>query len=102
MSAARDAMIASLLPPALELMTAFTQSKDDPAFYWQAMQRVIGDAMSTDDPARGMAEVVFGLSALSGILLDQLSDTTGSEQSDLLAAVHRAYLLPAKTPDNQD
>jgi hypothetical protein len=88
----RDQMLAGLLPPALELMTAFTQSDDDPGFFWQAVQRVLGEALADANPGRAMAEVTFGLSALSGILLDQLADATGRDRTEILADVHRIYL----------
>jgi len=37
---------------------------------------------------------MFGLSALAGILLHELSDATGSDQRELLSRIHRTYLLP--------
>jgi hypothetical protein len=98
-TADRDKMVAGVLPPALELMTAFTDSEEDPGFYWAAVQRVIGEALSGADPAKAMMEVLFGLSALSGILLDQLSEATGTTERDLLSEVYRSYLLPGQSPD---
>ena len=85
-------MIAGMLPPALEVMTAFTQSRDDPSFFWQAVQRVIGEPLGGGDPAEAMAGLTFGLSALSGILLEQVAEATGRDQLQVLADIHRSYL----------
>jgi hypothetical protein len=85
-------MLAAVLPPALELMTAFTASDDDPDFFWQAMRRVVGESLTGADPGQAVAELVFGLSALSGILLDQLAEQSHRDRNALLADLHRAYL----------
>lgn len=91
MSAKRDQLITQVLLPALEVMTAFTHSRGDPAFYWQAIQRVLTDNNGTDN-ATTVTQLTFGLSALAGILLDDLSATTGQEPAEILASVHRRYL----------
>ena len=85
MSAGREEMIAGVLPPALEVMTAFTQSSDDPGFFWQAIQRVLGEPQEGGDPGEALAGLTFGLSALSGILLEE-------DQAQVLADIHRSYL----------
>jgi superoxide dismutase, Fe-Mn family len=41
---------------------------------------------------RGFADLMFGLSSLSGILLDELAEATGRSRGDLLHAVHLRYL----------
>jgi hypothetical protein len=88
----RDQAVAAMLPPALELMTALTQSEEHPRFYWEAIQRVLGESLTGADPSKALAEVVFCLSALSGILLDRLAEQTGQKRVDLLAELHRDYV----------
>jgi hypothetical protein len=85
-------MIAGVLPPALEVMTAFTQSRDDPGFFWQAIQRVLGEPQEGGDPGEALAGLTFGLSALSGILLEEVAAATGRDQTQVLADIHRSYL----------
>ncbi|BCB77181.1 hypothetical protein GCM10022251_57300 [Phytohabitans flavus] len=87
-----EAAIAAVLPAALELTTAYTAASDDPSLYWQTMRRVLGESMDGADPATAMAQLIFGLSALSGILLDDLAEHTGQDRAALLAEIHRAYL----------
>jgi hypothetical protein len=38
--------------------------------------------------------MMFGLSSLSGILLDELAQATGRSRGDVLHAVHLRYLDP--------
>ena len=85
-------MIAGVLPPALEVMTAFTQSRDDPSFFWQAVERVMGEPAGGGDPGDALAGLTLGLSALSGILLEQVAEATGRDQVQILADIHRSYL----------
>ncbi len=92
MNSDKDRLMHDVLPEALEVMTAFTQSRDDPGFYWQAVQRVLADATETNDPALPVTRLTFGLSALAGILLDDLSAASGQEPASILAEVHRRYL----------
>ncbi len=92
MTAEPDRVLGAVLPQALEVMTAFTQSRGDPAFYWDAIARVLADAESADDNATPVARLTFGLSALAGILLDDLSAASGQEPAQILADVHRRYL----------
>jgi hypothetical protein len=93
MTGSRDRLMKEVLPPALEVMTAFSQSDDDPGFYWRAVQRVLTDTSSTgqsgSDP---VAQLTFGLTALAGILLDDLSASSGQEPTQILAELHRRYL----------
>lgn len=44
------------------------------------------------DPSQAVAEVVFGMSSLSGILLDDLADATGRARGQVLNGVHRRHL----------
>ncbi len=85
-------MIAGLLPPALEVMTAFTQSRDDPSFFWQAVERVMSEPFDGGDPGEALARLTLGLSALSGILLEEVAEATGRDQLEVLADIHRSYL----------
>jgi hypothetical protein len=84
------------LPPALEVLTAWSiaEAEADPAVFRQAMDRAIGDAAGAQDPLRGLAQLIFGLSSLSGILLDELADATGRPRGEVLHAVHLRYLDP--------
>ena len=91
-SAGREEMLAGVLPPALEVMTAFTQSGEDPGFFWAAVQRVLGDPLEGGDPSETVARLTFGLSALSGILLAETAETTGRDQAQVLADIYRGYL----------
>ena len=88
----RQEIFAGVLPPALEVMTAFTQSREDPAFFWQAIQRVIAEPLDGGEPAEVLARLTFGLSALSGILLEEVAEATGRDQTQILADIHRSYL----------
>ena len=92
MSSAREDAFAGVLPPALEVMTAFTQSRDDPSFFWQTVQRVMAEPLAGGNPAEALAGLTFGLSALSGILLEQVAEATGRDQIQVLADIHRSYL----------
>jgi hypothetical protein len=85
-------MLAGVLPPALEVMTAFTQFGEDPGFFWQAIQRVLGEPLDGGDPGEAFARLTFGLSALSGILLEEVAEATGRETAQVLADIHRGYL----------
>jgi hypothetical protein len=96
-----DQMVAAVLPPAIEVMTAFTQSGDDPGFYWHAVQRVLTDGAAGGDTARATAELTFGLSALAGILLEDLARTTGRAPTEILSDLHRHYVSgrPDRRPE---
>lgn len=89
-----DELLHTVLPPALEVLTAWSiaETEADPSVFRQAMDRTIGEAASAQDPLRGLAEMIFGLSSLSGILLDELAQTTGRSRSEVLHAVHVRYL----------
>jgi hypothetical protein len=91
-SAGRDEMLAGVLPPALEVMTAFTQAGEDPGFFWHAVERVLGDPLDGSDAGETLARLTFGLSALSGILLEEVARATGRDQVQILADIHRGYL----------
>jgi hypothetical protein len=84
--------LAAVLPAALELMTAYTSSGADPRFFWEAMRRVVGESLTGADPARAIAELLFGLSAVGGILLDQLAGAVERSPNELLQDLHREYL----------
>ncbi len=92
MTAGRDQLMCEVLPPAIEVMTAFGQSGDDPGFYWQAVQRVLADAHDGPPRADPVARLTFGLTALAGILLDDLSANSGRAPGQILADLHRRYL----------
>jgi hypothetical protein len=84
--------VATVLPAALELTTAYGAAADDPGLFWETMRRVVGESLTGADPARAVAELLFGLSALSNLLLDELAEHTGQNRADVLAEVHRSYL----------
>ncbi|MGH3674006.1 MAG: hypothetical protein ACRDSH_25780 [Pseudonocardiaceae bacterium] len=87
-------MLRTVLPPALEVLTAWSiaETEANPSVFRQAMDRTIVDATCDQDPTRGLAELMFGLSSLSGILLDELAETTGRSRSEVLHSVHQRYL----------
>jgi hypothetical protein len=84
----------AVLPVALEVLTAWSiaAAEADPSVFRHAMDRALGDAVAAADPGRGLSEMIFGLSSLSGILLDELAETTGRSRGEVLHAVHRRYL----------
>lgn len=89
-------MLPAVLLPALEVLTAWSiaETEADPAVFRQAMHRAIGDAADSQDPLRGLAEMIFGMSSLSGILLDELAEISGRSRGEVLHAVHLRYLKP--------
>lgn len=89
-----DELMHTVLPPALEVLTAWSiaATEADPSVFRQAMDRTLSDAAGAQDPLRGLAEVMFGLSSLSGILLDELAEATGRSRGEVLHAVHLRYL----------
>jgi hypothetical protein len=87
-----DRLAARVLPAALELATAYTAAGTEPALFWEAMRRVVGEAQTGADPARAVAELVFGQAALAGILMDELASQTGQDRADVIAEIHRRYL----------
>ncbi|MGH3695747.1 MAG: hypothetical protein ACRDRX_17450 [Pseudonocardiaceae bacterium] len=80
------------MPPALEILTAWSIAETDPSVFRHAMNRALGDAVAARDPMRGLSEMLFGLSSLSGILLDELAEATGRSHGEILHAVHLRYL----------
>jgi hypothetical protein len=91
-----DELLHTVLPPALEVLTAWSiaETEADPTVFHHAMNRAFSDAASAPDPWRGFADMMFGLSSLSGILLNELAETTGRSRSEILNAVHLRYLDP--------
>jgi hypothetical protein len=86
------------LLPAVELVSAWTHAADDAEFYWRAVERVMADITSPTAKPEALAELVFGLSSLGGILLDQLAATRGSDAVAVLAAIHTAHIGGAAPP----
>ena len=92
-SSGRDEAFAGVLAPALEVMTAFAQSRDDPSFFWQAVQRVMAEPLDGGDPAEALAGLTFGLlRPVRHLLLEQVAEATGRDQVQVLADIHRSYL----------
>lgn len=91
-----DELLRTVLPPALEVLTAWSiaETEADPTVFHHAMNRAFGDAAGAQDPWRGFADLMFGLSSLSGILLDELAQATGRSHGEVLHAVHLRYLDP--------
>ncbi len=89
-----DELLRTVLPPALEVLTAWSiaETEADPSVFRHAMNRALGDAAATADPFRGLSEMIFGLSSLSGILLDELAESTGRSRGEVLHAIHLRYL----------
>jgi hypothetical protein len=95
-----DEVMHAVLPAALEVLSAWSiaENEADPTVFRQAMDRTIGDAVGAPEPLRGLAQVIFGLSSLSGILLDELAGATGRSRGEVLHAVHLRYLDPRAGP----
>ena len=93
-----DELMRAVLPPALEMLTAWSiaETDGDPSVFHHAMDRTIGDAARSDEPLRGLAQMMFGLSSLSGILLDELARVSDRSHSDVIQAVHHRYLNPTR------
>jgi hypothetical protein len=91
-----DQLLQVVLPPALEVLTAWSiaDTEADPSVFRHAMNRALDDAAQTPDPQRGLAQMMFGLSSLSGILLDELAQATGRSHGEVLHGVHLRYLNP--------
>lgn len=89
-----DELLHTVLPPALEVLTAWSiaETEANPSVFRHAMNRAFGDAAGSPDPWRGFADMMFGLSSLSGILLDELAETTGRSRNEVLHSVHQRYL----------
>lgn len=98
-SAPTDPM-AACLPVAIEIMTAYTDSADDPTFFWESVQRVMADGAQRTNPAAAMAELVLGLATLCGITLNDLADRSGSDVAarDILRDIRRGYVSGAAGP----
>ncbi|HZA17652.1 MAG TPA: hypothetical protein VE645_12335 [Pseudonocardiaceae bacterium] len=75
-----DEVMHAVLPAALEVLSAWSIAENVP------------------EPLRGLAQVIFGLSSLSGILLDELAGATGRSRGEVLHAVHLRYLDPRAGP----
>jgi hypothetical protein len=73
------------------MVTAWAHARDDPGFYWAAAQRVMADVTATDARPDALAQLIFALSALGGILLGQLADYQGEEPSAVLLAILQAH-----------
>jgi hypothetical protein len=95
-----DQLLQTVLPPALEVLTAWSisETEADPSVFRHAMNRALGDAVATPDPQRGLVQMMFGLSSLSGILLDELAAVTGRSRSEVLHGIHLHYLGPNLAP----
>jgi len=91
-----DQLLHTVLPPALEVLTAWSiaETEADPSIFRHAMDRAFDDAAHMQDPLRGMAQMMFGVSALAGILLDELAQATGQSRGEVLHGVHLRYLAP--------
>ena len=91
----REEMLAALLPPALEVMTAWSLAEDgQPREFTDAMNRVVGDIATAADPQREMSRFLFALTSLSGILLDRLADRYDTDRRQVLQAVRERYVDP--------
>ena len=91
-----DELMHAVLPPALEVLTAWSiaEADHDPSVFHHAMDRVLGDAARAEEPLRGLAQMMFGLSSLSGILLDELARRSARSHGEVLQEVHHRYLNP--------
>lgn len=79
------------LPAALELLTAMVESADDPAFFWEAVQRVMRDATADGDAGRALAELLFAVTSLSDVLLHHLADAAGATPGSIISQLNVVY-----------
>ncbi len=95
-----DELVHTVLPPALEVLTAWSiaETEADPSIFHHAMNRAFGDAAGAADPWRGFADMMFGLSSLSGILLDELAEATARPRGEVLHGINQRYLNPDAKP----
>lgn len=95
-----DQLLQTVLPPALEVLTAWSiaQTEADPSVFRHAMTRALGDAAQAPDPQRGLVQMMFGLSSLSGILLDELAEATARSRGEVLHGVYLRYLDADRGP----
>jgi hypothetical protein len=56
------------------------------------LNRVFGDAANAPNPQRGLAQMMFGLSSLSGVLLGEFAQVTGRSRREVLHGVDVRYL----------
>lgn len=83
----------SVLPSALEIVTAWAASEtDDPALFRQTLERVLREVFAEEDPGRAVAELIFGMSSISGILLGELSEQTGASREQIIQRIRENYL----------
>ena len=96
-----DQLLQAVLPPALEVLTAWSiaEIEADPSVFHQAMDRALGDAAAAPDPLRAPAQMMFGLSSLSGILLDELAQITGRPAAKSCTTSTSATSTPPYRPD---
>lgn len=83
------------LPAAVELVTALNAARDDPSFFWAAVQRVMNDNSAAHDPGQALAELIFGLTSLAGILVQHLADATGTAPENVLGRLTTVYRGPS-------
>jgi hypothetical protein len=57
-----DQLLRTVLPPALEVLTAWSiaDNEADPSIFRHAMNRVFVEAADAPDPRRGLAQMMFG------------------------------------------
>jgi hypothetical protein len=78
-----SALSAGVLPPAMELLTAFTQAGGNPEHYWHAVQWVLADVVEAG-PDR-LAELVLGLCTAGGLLTHELAYRDGTDTTAVLS-----------------
>jgi hypothetical protein len=79
---------------AIELVAAWSHGADDPGLYWSAVERVMRDVTAPGASAGALAELIYGLSALGGILLGELAAQQRTDPAALLRAVNLAHHGP--------
>ncbi|QSB15208.1 hypothetical protein JQS43_02225 [Natronosporangium hydrolyticum] len=92
MSPEPDRTVATVLPAAIELTTAYAAGPTDPELFWQTMQRLLLDRAEQSDPPQAVAELLLGTAALASMLLDEAAECSGRERPTILAELHRTYL----------
>ncbi len=91
-----DAMVLRTLPRALDVLAAWdTGEAGDPEVFDDALDRVLVEAIRSDDPLRALCEVLFGLGSLSGLLLTELARATGRSRGELVESLRGRYVAAA-------
>jgi hypothetical protein len=78
---------------AIELMTAWLESPDEPSEMFLGRFRSLIHRRSDDDVLAGAVELVMGMTELSGALLITLAEETGISECEALRRLALVYAM---------